>query len=203
MYNILPSFLCLFLLMAQLLCYSQKYIPIPDGPRSEKNMLDEQGRRQGLWKFYYQHKGGIREEMNFLNNLPSGQDTKYFRGGKAYIEANYLAGRKDGEYKRYFFSGQVAVEGKYIFGKKDGPWMEYFEEGQTKSEKEYIKGKREGNWKVYNRKGDVIRDITYKNGVDVNAPPPLPKETVVANKKATKNLKYKVTGGKQETKKVK
>ena len=190
-------------LFVQLQSNAQTSVRPINGPRSEKHVTDELGRRQGSWKYYYPNKE-IREEINYVNNLMEGQNTKYFQGGKMQIEANYLGGRKDGEYKRYFLSGQVAVEGEYVYGQRDGKWTDYYEDGQTKSEREYKKGVRDGNWKSYDRKGDVLSDITYKMGVDVNAPPPVPKALSGAKKQVpAKGKNYTIKGGVQDTTKIK
>jgi antitoxin component YwqK of YwqJK toxin-antitoxin module len=170
----------LFLLIWQLQAYSQTAVRPINGPRSEKNVSDELGRKQGTWKYYYRNKD-LREEVNYVNNLPEGLNTKYFKGKKPQIECNYFGGRKDGDYKKYYFSGQIAVEGKYIYGRKDEVWTSYYEDGQTKTVREYRKGVKEGDWKVYNRKGVLISSVSYKNGVNTNAPPP--SEKSVLNKK--------------------
>ena len=192
-----------FWFVVQLQSYSQTAVRPINGPRSEKHVTDELGRRQGVWKYYHAN-GDLREESTYVNNLQEGTCTKYFQGKKTQIECNYLNGRKDGDYKRYFLSGQVAIEGKYIYGQRDGVWTEYYEDGQTKSEREYKKGVREGNWKIYNRKGEKLSDVTYKNGVNTSAPPPPPKEKPGPNKKIPAKTKdYKVKGAIQDTTKVK
>ncbi len=196
-------FFCLFWFSVQLESYAQTAVRPINGPRSEKHVTDELGRRQGVWKYYYAN-GDIREEINYVNNLQEGLNTKYFPGKKMQVEGNYLGGRKDGEYKRYFLSGQVAVEGKYVYGQRDGQWMEYYENGQTKSEREYKKGVKEGNWKSYDRKGTLLTNITYKNGKDVNAaPPPPPKPKAGVKTAPAKSKGYKITGATQDTTKTK
>lgn len=193
------TFICLFGVIASLQSYAQTAVRPINGPRSEKHVTDELGRRQGVWRYYYAN-GDIREEINYVNNLREGLNTKYFQGKKIHTEGNYLGGLKDGEYKRYFLSGQVAIEGKYFLGQRNGSWTEYYEDGQTKSEREYKKGIKEGNWKTYNRKGEKLTDITYKNGVDVNAAPPVPKAKPIINKKTPEKTKnYKITGATQDT----
>lgn len=174
----------LFWVIAIFQSYSQTAVRPINGPRSEKHVTDELGRRQGVWRYYYAN-GDVREEINYINNLQEGVNTKYFGGKKIHIEGNYLGGRKDGDYKRYFLSGQVAIEGKYIYGQRDGIWIEYYEDGQKKSEREYKKGVKNGNWKTFSRKGELLSDITYKNGVDVNAVPPPPKKKPIVGTKTT------------------
>lgn len=202
-FSLASALVCLFFFFPHLLCFSQKSVRPINGPRSERNVTDELGRRQGVWRYYYQD-GDLREEINYVNNLQEGLNTKYFHGKKTQVECNYLGGRKDGEYKRYFLSGQTAVEGKYVFGQRDGQWIEYYEDGQTKSERGYKRGVKDGNWKRYDRKGTLVSDVTYKKGVDVNAAPPAPKAKPASNKpSAGKSKNYKITGGKQDTSKVK
>ena len=196
-------FICLFLITAQEQSHSQSSVRPINGPRSERHETDELGRRQGSWKYYYSN-GDVREDINYINNLQEGLDTKYFQGKKIQVESNYLGGRKDGDYKRYFLSGQVAMEGKYVLGQRDGVWTENYEDGQVKAVREYKKGVKDGSWKSYDRKGTLLSDIAYKNGVDVNAPPPVAKVQPVANKKApATNKNYTIKGGAQDTAKIK
>ena len=196
------SVLSLLWFTFQLQSHAQTSVRPINGPRSEKHVTDELGRRQGVWRYYYANED-VREEINYVNNLQEGLNTKYFQGKKIQVESNYLGGRKDGEYKRYFLSGQAAIEGKYIYGQRDGKWIEYYEDGQIKSEREYKKGVKEGNWKSYDRKGELLGDITYKNGVDVNAPPPAPKAKPVIKKSPEKTKNYKAPEGSKDTTKIK
>lgn len=199
-------FFLLFTFTVQESSYSQTSVRPLNGPKSERHVTDELGRRQGVWRYYYYYNGDIREEINYVNNLMEGVNKKYYYGKKLQSECNYLGGRKDGDYKRYYLSGKIAVEGKYSFGKKDGQWITYYEEGQVKSEKEYNKGTKEGNWKIYNKKEVVISDVTYKNGVKIITSPPPSKDLPIVNNKNPSTQKpkgYKVTGGKLDTIKVK
>ena len=203
LYFLKKIFICLFM-FTQLSSYAQTSVRPINGPRSDRHVTDELGRRQGMWRYYYYSSGDISEEINYVNNLKEGKNTKYFQGNKIQTETNYLGGKKDGDHKRYFLSGQVAVEGQYVYAQRDGIWTEYYEDGQIKTQREYNKGVKDGNWKSYNRKGELLSDITYKNGVDVNAPIPPPKIQPAANKKAAvKSKNYKITGATQDTTKFK
>lgn len=212
--NVFRIFFLLLAFTIHVSSYAQTSVRPLNGPKSERHVTDELGRRQGVWRYYYYYNGDIREEIIYVNNLMEGVNKKYYYGKKLQSECNYLGGRKDGDYKRYYLSGKIAVEGKYSFGKKDGQWITYYEEGQVKSEKEYNKGVKEGNWKIYNKKEIVISDVTYKNGVKIlPALPPSNDLPIVNNKNPSKiNNKtssiqkpkgYKVTGGKMDTIKVK
>jgi antitoxin component YwqK of YwqJK toxin-antitoxin module len=165
--------LSLLLIIAGMRTYAQTFERAENGPRKVKNERDAAGRRQGTWKYYY-YTGDLRAEITYLNNLMEGPYKRYNLDEKIFEELNYHAGKKDGEYKKYFLSGQVATEGKYDMGIKDEKWIDYYEDGSIKREMEFKKGKREGQWKIYNTKGVALSTITYKDGIDVNAPPPKP-----------------------------
>lgn len=153
--------------------YTQTFERVEHGPRKVRNERDHSGRRQGNWKYYYPN-GDIRAEITYLNNLMEGPYKKYYYLEKIKLDCNYFAGKLDGEYKKYFESDQVQLEGQYDMGIRNGKWIEYYETGAIKREMEFKKGVRHGNWKIFSKKGDVIFDVTYIDGKDINAPPPLP-----------------------------
>lgn len=158
-----------FLTFVFIQAYSQTSERPEWGPRSERNVRDELGRKQGVWKYYY-NTGEIRMEINYTNNLIEGVYKDYYSGGKVKEECNFIGGKRDGEYKKYFISGQIALEGKYYLGKKDEKWIGYFEDGQIKREFEFKRGVPDGVWKTLDRKGNIISNVTYKNGVNMSAP---------------------------------
>ena len=87
----LPKILfCLFWFTPQWQAHSQTSVRPINGPRSERHVTDELGRRQGTWRYYYYTTKDIREEINYVNNLQEGSYIKYFSEKKIQIEANYL-----------------------------------------------------------------------------------------------------------------
>ncbi len=52
----------------------------------------KQGRLEGPYKVYYE-EGGIREEVNFVNNVREGVGITYHLNGKIEIKADFKEGR--------------------------------------------------------------------------------------------------------------
>ena len=160
-----------FLFFISIHSYCQMEIRPNNGPRGVRNIRDEEGNKQGIWRAY-NYYGDLMSEIEFKNNRMEGKYVTYFagggsKGGKIKESGQYFDGKKDGPYTRNYFSGQIAEEGEYLLNKKNGRWTTYYIDGQVRNEGEYKQNKKDGIWKYYNRKGVEGASIEYKNGVNV------------------------------------
>lgn len=133
---------------------------------NHRNVMDEQGRKQGLWKFY-SGDGVLILEITFQNNVKHGPSIKYHPvSGVPIEECTYFNGVKDGDYKSYYRTGELSSDGYYKEGRKTGKWNYYYKvNGEKKSEGEYVSNKKEGVWRFYNSKGKLISEGPYKNNL--------------------------------------
>lgn len=138
-------------------------------PRSEKhkNVRDELGRKQGLWK-YYNRERVLTIEITYLNDIKHGPSIRHNSyNGVVTEESGYFNGKRDGEYKRYNYNGTLTTEGNYAMGRRIGNWVTYYVvNGEKRTEGAYnTNGKKDGNWKYYTSKGTMKSEGDYKNGV--------------------------------------
>jgi antitoxin component YwqK of YwqJK toxin-antitoxin module len=137
-------------------------------PRSEKyrNVRDELGRKQGLWK-YYSFSRNLMYEVTFLNDVKHGPCIRHSPAtGIVTEESNYFNGRRDGDYKKYNYNGTLIAEGQYTDGRRTGSWATYFPvNGEKRSEGSYDQGKQDGAWRYYSSKGKLTAEGEYKGGL--------------------------------------
>lgn len=154
-----------------------------------EGIYDEQGRKQGLWKFYfltgelkeqgrykndlkigtwkYFFKNGEVEQIGeFVMDLPEGTWRWYYASGKIHLEEEYIDGFEDGMSTEYADStGEVIAEGKYIEGFKEGEWTYYI--GKTKETGRYFEGEKQGSWRRVNQEtGKVVFEGEFLNGIE-------------------------------------
>jgi antitoxin component YwqK of YwqJK toxin-antitoxin module len=126
-----------------------------------EGIYDEQGRRQGPWKYYY-WEGELKEFGDYKDNNKVGAWKYLFQDGKLEQQGNYTAGKPAGEWKWFYPNGELRREMEYVNGEPDGPSFEYDETGNIISEGEYVDGFKEGKWRyVY---GDIIETGAYFEG---------------------------------------
>ena len=87
------------------------------------------GRPDGLWKWYYETMLILREEEYFQGKR-DGSSTEYSVTGEIIAQGQYSDGEKNGEWK--YKSGNNSEEGKYITGLRDGIWKSYYPDGKLK-----------------------------------------------------------------------
>ena len=108
------------------------------------NQLDEQGRKTGQWKTYYEN-GSPKYEGFFHKGNPQGRFKRYYNGGILQAEMNFLSDGKTAYAKLYYQNGKVAAEGKYVNMKKDSTWKYYsFYNGRHAISENYNMDRRHG-----------------------------------------------------------
>ena len=123
-----------------------------------EGITDEQGRRQGPWKFFYED-GELRSEGSYKDNLRVGKWKYYFLDGKIEQEGRYANDNPDGTWIWYFDNGQVRKEQEYVRGLEDGNSVEYDYEGKIITKGKYVEGMKEGEW--FFELGDYREEGTY------------------------------------------
>ena len=132
-----------------------------DKPVAE-GITDENGNRQGEWKFFYEdgtvysigkYKDGKRiDEWKFL-----------FQNGAVQQIGNYKNGLPEGEWKWYFRNGEIRRDESFINGKEEGISKEYNDSLQLIATGKYVDGKKEGLWKYNN--GEYVAEGEYADGL--------------------------------------
>lgn len=110
-----------------------------------EGIVDDQGRRQGPWKEFYE-SGELKSEGNYKNGLREGEWVFYYRDGKEEQRGSYYKGEPDGEWKWTYNNGQTWREETFVEGFEDGLAIEYNDTGKVVAKGNFISGEREGNW---------------------------------------------------------
>lgn len=155
------------------------------------NQLDNAGKKNGLWRGYYEESKRMRYEGTFAHGKEVGIFT-YFDDTKA---ADVIATRefseKDNSAYTIFYNqkkfkvseGKVVTklfEGEWIYyhfnskavmtkefyknGKLSGLRTVYFPDGKLAEETNYVEGVKDGSCKIYSDKGIVLEETVYQKG---------------------------------------
>ena len=164
-----------------------------DGILLFEGIVDEEGRRQGPWKEYFQ-TGELKSEGSYKDNLKVGewkyyyingdleQTGSYQRGlagglwiwyypnGQVWREEEYFMGQEEGLSTEYSDSGTVLAQGNYVEGLRDGKW--FFEINDHREEGRFFEGERTGEWRHYYLDTDQLRfegrfENNLENGMHV------------------------------------
>lgn len=152
-----------------------------------EGIYDEQGRRQGIWKYfretgevketgrfkddkrvgtwkYYFENGEVEQIGDFANDKPQGTWRWYYENKQLRLEEEYENGFEEGVSTEYSDSGSVIAVGKYVEGFKDGKWM--YTIANLKEEGNYLEGEKQGAWKqTYLDNKKLAFEGEYLNGV--------------------------------------
>ncbi|MEY2629979.1 MAG: hypothetical protein RLZZ469_876 [Bacteroidota bacterium] len=132
------------------------------------NKLDENGRKHGLWKGFYEESKRLRYEGTFEHGKEVGL-FKFFDDTKA---ATVIATREfnanDNSCYTIFFNqkNNKVSEGKVVNKQFEGEWKYYHENSpQVMTLEYYTNGKLNGVRKVFYKSGVIAEETTYKDGV--------------------------------------
>lgn len=129
------------------------------------NQMDEDGRKQGVWRYYYS-SGELKAEVHYEDDIRMGQETQYFPSGAVNVQRNWigdtLGEMLDGPYSHYYENGQVLHEMFYDEGIPDSMFTYYYENGKVERDGSYAQGVKTGLWSFYNREGNLLLTIDYE-----------------------------------------
>lgn len=111
---------------------------------AQNNTLDSEGRKQGLWKkFWDQSNTKLQYKGTFVNDRPVGQFWYYYPSGEVRAIIEHFNKRQS--YVTYYFENkEIMSEGMYLDQKRDSIWINYNLRGLTVSMEKYERGKLNG-----------------------------------------------------------
>jgi antitoxin component YwqK of YwqJK toxin-antitoxin module len=154
------------------------------------NQFDEQGKKNGLWKGFYEVSKRQRYEGTFEHGVEKGVFTFFDDTAKKDVIATRTFSENGAVCYTIFFdqNKNVVSEGKSVNKLQEGEWkyyhknskeiqtLEIYKKGKLNGnrkvfyagnilaeESDYVDGKREGKRKIYTIKGIVIEETNYKN----------------------------------------
>ncbi len=131
------------------------------------NQFDSNGKRNGVWKKYYQDDSN---NIRYTGQFKNGKEVGVF---KFYEENSYgtpsiikkFSIKSDSAFVQFLTpKGKVKTEGWMLGKKRVGKWTYYFTDGKLFSEEEYVDGKLNGVVKNYYRNGKLTEETSYKGG---------------------------------------
>lgn len=129
------------------------------------NRLDEQKRKQGQWIVFNSDQTKILEEGLYLNGRKDGIWKKYYQNGNLQSEITYQKGRPNGFARIYYSNGNVSEEGLWRGDKWVGEYIFYYQNGNPAYVWHYNeKGEREGEQKYFHENGEVKLQGQWKAG---------------------------------------
>lgn len=157
------------------------------------NKLDENGKKHGLWKGYYEESKRPRYEGTFVH----GKETGMFRFFDDTKVGTVIATRdfnpNDNSCYTIFYNqkNNKVSEGKLVNKLYEGEWKYYHEDSpQIMTLEFYVGGKLEGIRKVFYKNGNIAEETTYKNGIKQGAYKKYAENGVVLEESFYKNGEY-------------
>ena len=152
------------------------------------NLSDENGKKTGLWKGFYQD-GSLRYEGSFLNDRPQGIFRYYDESGRLKATNSFDHTGRKAWHRAFDSTGFLLAEGIYLNQKKDSVWTYYSaadsaviareayqfdqkhglsvtyypQSGQPAEELFYENGKLQGVWNKYFDVGTLMTSGFYEN----------------------------------------
>jgi len=160
--------------------------------QTEFNKLDENGKKQGLWKGFFKDSQRLRFEGTFKNGLEVGTFNFYDDTKAAAIIATRTFSDNGSVAENIFYDQKknIVSKGKTINRENEGEWRYYhknstdiqtienYKNGQLSGVRKvyylgniiaeeafYLEGKRNGLLKIYTIKGVVMEESNFKNDV--------------------------------------
>ena len=159
--------------------------------KSQNNQLDDQGRRNGPWKVYFDDTSQLKFEGNYIHGKRSGT-FKFFKKGFYEHPSAIMQFEDEKEAVQvtyYTQKGKPISEGKMMDRKREGKWLyyhqetdsvmivehykndqlhgiqkTYFPDGNLAEKTQYTFGKKDGESLIYSETGKVVRELNYKDG---------------------------------------
>ena len=159
--------------------------------QTDSNPLDENGKKHGVWKGFYEESGRQRYEGTFEHGKEVGtfnffDDTKaksiiatrnfnakdnscytvfYDQNKNVVSEGKEINKLREGQWKYYHKASKAIMTlENYKNGKLDGVRTVYYPSGKIVDETIYKNGLKEGVYKKYSEKGIVLENSFFKNG---------------------------------------
>ena len=151
-----------------------------DEEQVEKEGRYKEGKRDGLWHFYFKDENGEwetnRYDMTFSNGEANGPSKFFTEDGRIRAQGNWKNNKQDGLWHNYFSINDDGewepdrFDETYSNGEKNGPATYFTEDSSIWREGNWENGKKNGLWHYYfsiNDDGKWVpdrADITYSNG---------------------------------------
>ena len=128
------------------------------------NKLDDNGKKQGLWKESFPNTDFEYAIVNYKNNVMHGSFVAYYKNNKVFIRSNFSNGKMDGDHFIYYPSGSLKRKSKIVEGKYVGKVTTFNQNGTIYTEEDYKNGIANGFYRSYYSNGNLFLDYEVVNG---------------------------------------
>lgn len=98
------------------------------------------------------------------NRVYTGEQKKYFDGGKLQLEAKFKDGILNGLVKSYYENGKMKSEMEFKDGIPVGAVKTYYPTGTIQVEGNFVTGLEDGVWKIYKETGELAYTEQFAKG---------------------------------------
>lgn len=159
----------------------------------DTNLLDKDGKKQGLWKGIYEESKRPRYEGTFDHGKEIGV-FKFFDDTKAgTVIATREFNKKDNSCYTIFYNqkSNKVSEGKVVNKLFEGQWKYYHEDSpQIMATELYANGKLKGVRKVFYKSGKIAEETSYVNGIKEGPYKKYTEDAIVLEESFFKNGEY-------------
>ena len=143
----------------------EKYFP---GTKTLRERYETRGGcKHGTYEWFYE-SGEIRVRTEYDEDEKYGTDEEFYESGGIRTRAEYVEGKIYGPCEWFYKSGEIMSRTEYVEGEKHGTYEVFYRSGGIMSRTEYDGDERHGPRKVYNPKGDLVLDIIFEDGIQIN-----------------------------------
>jgi antitoxin component YwqK of YwqJK toxin-antitoxin module len=136
--------------------------------QSDTNKLDENGKKHGPWKGFFEESKRLRYEGTFEHGKEIGT-FNYYNDTKAVniIGVRVFSSKDNSAYTTFYDQKKnIVSEGKVIDKLKEGIWKYYHEASKVIMTLENYKlGKIDGLKTIYYKDGKIAEETNYSNGI--------------------------------------
>ena len=122
------------------------------------------GKKNGLQVEFWED-GTIRNEKQYLDDLPIGVEVGYSVNGIKTSEVPYRNGVKHGMAIENFEDGSPLNRVRWVDGEKEGKELRFQKNGNKLREKNYVNGKVQGTMTIYSEDGSKESEYFFDNGI--------------------------------------
>jgi hypothetical protein len=95
----------------------------------ERYYIDEAGKRQGLYQYWYDN-GQLWERCEYVNGKQQGTYQRWHDNGQLWIQCEYVNGKIHGLYQYWHTNGKPEYECEYVNGKRHGLFQRWYDNGE-------------------------------------------------------------------------
>jgi uncharacterized protein len=132
------------------------------GKLSGEGLVDDNDKKQGLWKFYYE-SGELLSQGKFSDDKKTGEWSFYYRNGNLEEKGKYNKNNAIGLWKWYYENGKLWRTESYENGKEEGKLVEFAQDSTIINKGEYADGEKEGYW--FYHVGDHTEEGNFQAGL--------------------------------------